>query len=275
MWYPTSSIQSDFQELPSVSHKSTYQELSIISLRLAQILILTTIHRIYPIASSCYTILISMATGKLYLLIIFPFKRMNLQNNSLLLQFSSIIFRRCIFMGKFVIDFKELSSITGKEAIDSIKRSPKKRLGEITLYDLIFETKTKALKSMHGVYLFFSLQNKCKYVGKCSSRHFITRIPAHLALGDEAWMNTLLKKMMGKTNGNSIMDYQKTAKETKEFGLLLIPVAKKEDIFILEKFLRLFMCPELNSYSDSFTERHENIINLNDPLRKILKSFKK
>ncbi len=176
-------------------------------------------------------------------------------------------------MGKFAIDFEKLSSISAKKAIERINNSYKKKLCDITLYDLIFETKTKALKSRKGVYLFFSSNNKCLYVGKCSSRHFITRIPAHIALGDEAWMNTLLKKTMGGGN-HSIVEYQKYANKAKKIGLLLIPVSKKKDIFVMEKFLRIFMHPKLNSCSIKITEKHENTINLNDPLNKILKSLK-
>ena len=89
-------------------------------------------------------------------------------------------------------------------------------------------------------------------------------------------MNTLLKKMMGKTKKkHNIMDYEKYAKKTKKFGLLLIPVSKKKDIFAMEKFLRIFMHPKLNSYSVKFTEKHENKTNLNDSLYKILNSMKK
>ena len=46
----------------------------------------------------------------------------------------------------------------------------------------------------HGIYVFKSQKGEV-YVGKCTSRSFVERIAAHFDNRDNAWMNTILKKI--------------------------------------------------------------------------------
>lgn len=66
----------------------------------------------------------------------------------------------------------------------------RKRLSKVTLADLALLP-----HSFGGVYLFYS-KKACLYIGKCSRRAFVDRIPAHFDLRESAWMNSFPKKLV-------------------------------------------------------------------------------
>jgi len=54
----------------------------------------------------------------------------------------------------------------------------------------------------NGVYIFFKNKNKNNkiylYVGKCSSRNFVERIPAHFNVKNTGWFNSYLRNLVNK-----------------------------------------------------------------------------
>jgi hypothetical protein len=76
-----------------------------------------------------------------------------------------------------------------KEVIES---TPAKVLSEVTIGELC-----SMPAHPNGLYFIFGGNpRKLQYVGKCTSRSFIERIPAHLDQREWAWFNTLSKKIM-------------------------------------------------------------------------------
>lgn len=79
-----------------------------------------------------------------------------------------------------------------------------------------------------------------KYIGKASSRPFIERVPAHLDVRINAWMNTLLKYISTQQNP---IDYHTESMEVfNNYELILIVFRKnvsqlKENITSVERFL--------------------------------------
>jgi len=93
-------------------------------------------------------------------------------------------------MNKFNLNFKEFQNIELQTLFDIISNNGK-LLREVTLNDFIFENNNEIYPGK-GCY-FFILNNQIVYVGKCSSRTFISRIPGHLGTYENDWFNTLVK----------------------------------------------------------------------------------
>lgn len=82
----------------------------------------------------------------------------------------------------YKFDFEDLSKKRLRVIKQQILNSNKIKINDLTLRHLIYFQNNPILFG-NGVYLFFNNQ-KCIYVGKCSSRTFIQRIPAHLEMRD-------------------------------------------------------------------------------------------
>jgi hypothetical protein len=92
-----------------------------------------------------------------------------------------------------VISIDQIRDKTVKEAAELIKARPRKRLGDLRIFDLIL-VDDKEHQHVHGVYFFFSGSGNCLlYVGRVQSPQFIERIPAHFAIGEGSWQNRFLK----------------------------------------------------------------------------------
>lgn len=169
----------------------------------------------------------------------------------------------------FIINYNQICKQKPDKVICTITKCEKKRLDKLRLYDFIVNSSTgRPLKIVHGVYLFFSTQKKCLYVGKSSSRQFIERIPCHLALGDHAWFNQLLK-----FSKNEFKSYVKAIEATKKFTLLMISVKDKKKVKNIEKLLKLIIEPKYNSYKPVYTQRMSSRINSNESFDNILKDL--
>ena len=165
----------------------------------------------------------------------------------------------------FKISYTDLVQKSAKEAIDIVNRARKKQLGDLRIYDLMFD---KSEPIFHGVYLFYSNENQCLYTGKNSSQSFVERIPWHFALSEKAWMNHFLKYRREAKKLNTIPE---TAIEAQDCQLLLIPIPgecwlqSKQ----LEKFFRLFLLPKYNVYSERYRNCYSHI-DLQAPLNNVL-----
>ena len=91
------------------------------------------------------------------------------------------------------ITLKELLPHRISEFEGIIRAANRKRLGDVTLFDLILN-ESEAHPHHHGVYLFTSSGgDQILYVGRVKSPQFIERLPSHFALGEDSWQNQFLK----------------------------------------------------------------------------------
>ena len=77
-----------------------------------------------------------------------------------------------------------------KKSIDEAKGI---KVSELCIHKLISEDPNLN----HGIYVFKNQSDEA-YVGRCTSRSFVERIAAHFDNRDNAWMNTILKKISTK-----------------------------------------------------------------------------
>ena len=70
---------------------------------------------------------------------------------------------------------------------------PRRRLADVTLADLALHP-----GSFGGIYIFYSAESECLYIGKTSSCGFLERIAKHFDLREIAYMNHFPKKLLKK-----------------------------------------------------------------------------
>lgn len=149
----------------------------------------------------------------------------------------------------FKFDVNDFNDESLNSIIKSIDSSYKKPLCEVTLYDLLLHEKTnKALR--HGVYMYFNGDNKCVYVGMCSSSHFAHRIGGHFGMSPKYGMNTFLKRaveMLGLKD-KEYDGYVEALPLLANYGLVIIDANTKGKSFIskLEKLFHIAYKPDLN-----------------------------
>jgi hypothetical protein len=80
----------------------------------------------------------------------------------------------------YVSNYEEICNDRLIEIRDNICKEDKLRMFNLTIENLIFK------KGGDGIYLFFNNDHKCIYVGRCLSRSFVERIPAHFDARDQA-----------------------------------------------------------------------------------------
>jgi hypothetical protein len=131
-------------------------------------------------------------------------------------------------------DYAESTLASFRKVIES---APAKVISDITIGELC-----SMPAHPNGLYFIFGGNpRELQYVGKCTSRSFIERIPAHLDQRDWAWFNTLPKKIM--SNGQ---DYSSAHKEALSFEIVLFGVKDIETACHLERVFRHLYIPVLN-----------------------------
>ncbi len=107
------------------------------------------------------------------------------------------------------------------------------KVSELCIHQLISEDPNLN----HGIYVFKNKSDET-YVGRCTSRSFVERIAAHFDNRDNAWMNTILKKIAQSKNSTIQESYSYFLNS---FELVLIPfntnLIEKTRINTLEKEL--------------------------------------
>jgi excinuclease UvrABC nuclease subunit len=116
---------------------------------------------------------------------------------------------------------------------------PKKRVGDVTVSELC-----SMAEFPNGLYLLFDENDELWYVGKATSRSFIERVPSHFDQREEAWFNTLPKKIM---TFSKIVLYRDAHSLGLSLRLVLIGVQSKDTALKLERMLRAYMSPHLNT----------------------------
>ncbi len=143
-----------------------------------------------------------------------------------------------------VIQYQDIKNLTIDAFIKRIKSCKGIKVSELTLYDLVFFN-DQAIHTGCGVYIFKEGSN-IYYIGKCSRRSFIERIPAHFDTRTNAWFNTLVKRVVQfKKNETTNEDIQKSTKDAiSRFELVLInfrwdDYEGNKSIELLEDLLRM------------------------------------
>jgi hypothetical protein len=138
----------------------------------------------------------------------------------------------------FFHSFDDLRGLTVAELATRLIASPKKIVGDVTVAELC-----AASQYPNGLYFFFDESNESWYVGKSTSRSFIERVPSHFDQREDAWFNTLPRKLM-KFCG--IGEYPDAHELSLTLHVVLLGVREKHTAMRLESALRDYMQPHLN-----------------------------
>ena len=93
---------------------------------------------------------------------------------------------------KHVISFATAKGLTWEGVLSYVKPEMAKTLVSLTLNDL-------AIYPGIGIYLFYNMRNELIYVGKCTSKSFIERVPSHFDCRKHAQFATVAKRCGGET----------------------------------------------------------------------------
>jgi hypothetical protein len=138
----------------------------------------------------------------------------------------------------FFLAYEDYSQLTPASFRKVIEATPTKALSEITIGELCSMSDYP-----NGLYFIFGGNPKqLQYVGKCTSRSFIERIPAHFDQREWAWFNTLPKKLM--QNGQC---YSDALGESLDFEIVLFGIRDREAACMLERVFRYSYMPMLNT----------------------------
>jgi hypothetical protein len=138
----------------------------------------------------------------------------------------------------YFVSFDECKTETLDDFSTRLRGMPKKTVSSVTLAELC-----TIAEYPNGLYLFFDDDNELWYVGKSTARSFIERIPSHFDPRQDAWFNTLPKKIMGVC---SIGEYTDAHALGLSLRLVMIGIKSKETTIRLESVLRNYMQPYLN-----------------------------
>jgi hypothetical protein len=185
-------------------------------------------------------------------------------------------------ISNLVFDVENLRGLSLGDAnaafYDWAYKLPERRLGrwgkplhQVTLHDLaVFN---RGMPS-NGIYIFYRVDGAMPhvvYVGKCTSRSFLERIPSHLESREECWFNTLTNRAL---KWNDSMESRESASDfcLGNLAVAMIPIdcgdrdrEKTSRVGLLERRLRdpKALNPLWNSCNTKVAGRHTAI---EDPL---------
>jgi hypothetical protein len=138
----------------------------------------------------------------------------------------------------FFLAYEDYAKSTPDSFKKVIESTPTKAVSEITIAELCSMSDYP-----NGLYFIFGgEQRELQYVGKCTARSFIERIPAHFDQREHAWFNSLPKKLM--RNGQC---YASALRESLSFEAVLFGIHDKESACRLERVFRYSYTPILNT----------------------------
>jgi hypothetical protein len=138
----------------------------------------------------------------------------------------------------FFLTYEEYAKFSLASFKKVIESTPAKVLSEVTLGELCSMS-----EHPNGLYFIFGGNSReLQYVGKCTSRSFIERIPAHLDQREWAWFNTLPKKIMRNGHG-----YSSAHQEALSFEIVLFGIQDTGTASHLEKVFSHSYTPVLNT----------------------------
>lgn len=139
----------------------------------------------------------------------------------------------------FFLALEDVSKQTLNEFKITLCNVDAKRVGDVTINDLC-----SVAEYPNGVYFYFdSLLSRLQYVGKCTSRSFIERVPAHFDQRPSAWLNTLPTKLVHSKNKG----YPEALAEALNFRIVLLGIRDTAPAKALENVFRHLYEPVLNT----------------------------
>jgi len=138
----------------------------------------------------------------------------------------------------FFYSYEEFSHCTVAEFKDTLLKTSTKCVSRVTIFDLCSMSEYP-----NGLYFFYSTNPKVlQYVGKCTSRSFIERVPSHFDQRENAWFNTLPKKLAKQG-----IPYKQALSDALKFNVVLLGIRQKEVSERLESVFRNTYRPILNT----------------------------
>lgn len=151
---------------------------------------------------------------------------------------------------EFFLAYEHHSDKTLSQFKEEIEKTPAKYLHDVTISDLC-----SMPNHPNGLYFIFGENpNELKYVGKCTSRSFIERIPAHFDQREDSWFGTLPKRV--RKEGCS---YQEALEKCLKFKIILFGIRHKATACKLEHVFINSYHPTLNR-SRKFREFEMNTL---------------
>lgn len=102
------------------------------------------------------------------------------------------------------------------------------------------------------------------YVGKCTSRSFIERIPSHFDQREEAWFSTVPKRI--RSFAQKPISYAGAHAQALELNLVLIGIHQTSVAKRLETALRSYLKPKLNTANRPLLSGGETLQDVCGPL---------
>lgn len=141
-------------------------------------------------------------------------------------------------MSKLFLSFDDYTNCSLDDFKNIVSASATKKVSSLTIGDL------SSLPYPNGIYFFYddSLR-ELQYVGKCTSRSFIERLPAHFDQRELAWFNNLPKKVAQQSNIN----YSEALIISLDFKIVLLGFTDSKLAAKFETIFRHAYRPVLNS----------------------------
>ncbi len=152
----------------------------------------------------------------------------------------------------FFLAYEHYADRTVSQFKEEIEKTKTKYLHDVTISELC-----SMPDHPNGLYFIFGDNpSELKYIGKCTGRSFIERIPSHFDQREDSWFGTLPKRV--RKEGHS---YHEAVEECLNFKIVLFGVQDKDITCRLERIFIHSYRPTLNKVK-KFKE-----VNLNTTLR--------
>lgn len=143
-----------------------------------------------------------------------------------------------------------VNDIMGKpvsDVFDLVDTHFKCPLKDLTYLSMLVDKRTNEAMR-HGVYMIFNDENKCVYVGKCESTHFVDRLGYHFGMSPNYKYTFLSKLVKYLKYPENFEGYVEAVSLIDNYKYLIINANGKGKKFIrkLEKIMMVMYQPSLN-----------------------------
>jgi hypothetical protein len=139
---------------------------------------------------------------------------------------------------EFFLDYEQHSNKTIAEFKEEIDSTKAKYLRDVTISELC-----SMPNHPNGLYFILGENpSELKYIGKCTSRSFIERIPSHFDQREDSWFGTLPKRVKKED-----LSYQEAIEECMNFRIVLFGIQDKNITCKLERIFIHSYQPTLNN----------------------------
>lgn len=166
----------------------------------------------------------------------------------------------------YLIPYSDIENLSIDDLLGIIKETKGLKLSSAILENFVFYD-DKPILTGNGVYIFKESE-KSIYVGSCSARNFIERIPAHFDVRRKGWFNSMLKKEVMIENNiirkevttDQIVDKARIALKNYEVIMINFEEYDKDQILNLEDLLRIGLKPNNGFKRKIFKSTDMNVL---------------